>query len=118
MWLESRRNEIDRVLNDPATPPKARLWLRDVLSRMQGQIAHYVIWEYDDDANDLRRYIQDRNSPERLWAIGRVLKYAEWKDIRRMLTVEDIGEVLPQVDLPERKRKALEKALEVWRSGA
>ena len=34
-----------------------------------------------------------------------------------MLTVEDIADVLPQVDLPERKRKALEKALEVWRVG-
>jgi hypothetical protein len=35
-----------------------------------------------------------------------------------MLTVEDIEEALPQVDLPERKRKALEKALEVWRLGS
>jgi hypothetical protein len=118
--LASSRQEVERVLNDPATPPSARPWLRDIRNRLEGNIAQNVIWEYDEDVNDLRRYIdlEDKNSPERLWAITRVLKYADWKDIKRMLTVEDIEEALPQIDLPERKRKALEKALEVWRSGS
>jgi hypothetical protein len=118
--LGSSRQEVERVLNDPATPSTARLWLRDVRNRLEGNIAQNVIWEYDEDVNDLRRYIdlEDKNSPERLWAIARVLKYADWKDVKRMLTVEDIEETLPQIDLPERKRKALEKALEVWRSGS
>ncbi|MDZ4344284.1 MAG: hypothetical protein U1E51_17830, partial [Candidatus Binatia bacterium] len=120
MHLESCRAEVERVLTDPATPRKARLWLGDILGRMEGEVAQHVIWEYDEDANDLRRYIEieDKTSPERIWAISRVLKYADWKDIRRVLTVEDIEDVLPQVDLPERKRKALEKALEVWRVGS
>ena len=120
MHLETCRAEVERVLADPATPRKARPWLSDILSRMVGEVAQHVIWEYDEDANDLRRYIEieDKTSPERIWAISRVLKYADWKDIRRMLTVEDIEEALPQVDLPERKRKALEKALEVWRLGS
>jgi hypothetical protein len=118
--LESFHNEVERVLQDPETPPKVRLWLRDVLGRMEGEIAQHVIWEYDEDANDLRRYIEreDKNSPERIWAIARVLKHADWKDVKRMLTVEDIEDALPQIDLPEKKRKALEKALEVWRSGS
>ena len=118
--LESCRNEVKRVLQDPETPPKVRLWLRDVLGRMESEIAQHVIWEYDEDANDLRRYIEheDKNSPERIWAIARVLKYGDWKDVKRMLTVEDIEEALAQIDLPEKKRKALEKALEVWRSGS
>jgi len=40
-----------------------------------------------------------------------------WEDIKRLLTVEDIEEALPQIDLPEKKRKMLEKALRVWRYG-
>ena len=118
--LESCRIEVNRVLQDPETPSTVRLWLRDVIGRMESEIAQHVIWEYDEDANSLRRYIdvEDKISPERIWAIARVLKYADWKDVKRMLTVEDIEETLPQIDLPERKRKALEKALEVWRSGS
>lgn len=118
--LAASRQEVDRVLNDPATPSAARSWLRDIRNRMEGDVAQHVIWEYDEDVNDLRRYIEieDRKSPERIWAVARVLKYADWKDIKRMLTVEDIEEVLPQIDLPERKRKTIEKALEVWRVGS
>jgi hypothetical protein len=118
--IESCRSEVEKKLSDPTTPTAARPWLQDILGRMGDEVAQHVIWEYDEDANDLRRYIEieDKTSPERIWAISRVLKYADWKDIRRMLTVEDIEDVLPQVDLPERKRKALEKALEVWRLGS
>lgn len=118
--LASSRQEVERVLNDPATPPRVRPWLRDIRNRLEGNVAQHVIWEYDEDVNDLRRYInlEDKNSPERLWAIARVLKYGDWKDVKRVLTVEDIEEALPQIDLPEKKRKALEKALEVWRSGS
>lgn len=118
LHLMSRRNEVERVLNDPKTLSAARLWLRDVLSRFETEIAQQIIWEYDEDANDLRRYIEDKESPERIWAIGRVLKYAEWKDIRRLLSVEDIEEALPQVDLPAKKRRSIERALEVWRGGS
>lgn len=116
---EACRREVEKRLRDPGTPAAARPWLQDILGRLEEEIAQHTIWEYDEDVNDLRRYIEieDKTSPERIWAISRVLKYADWKDVRRMLTVEDIEDVLPQVDLPERKRKALEKALEVWRSG-
>lgn len=117
--IESCRKEVEKKLADPVTPAAARPWLRDILGRLEGEIARNVIWEYDEDANNLRRYIEseNKNSPERLWAISRLLKFADWKDVRKLLTVEDIEEALPQVDLPERKRKALEKALEVWRAG-
>jgi hypothetical protein len=120
LHIESRRKDVENKLSDHGTPAAARPWLRDVLGRMKGEITQNVIWEYDEDVNDLRRYIdlEDRNSPERLWAIARVLKYADWKDVKRMLTVEDIEESLSQIDLPDKKRKTLEKALEVWRSGS
>ena len=36
-----------------------------------------------------------------------------WEDIRRLLTVEDIEDALPYTDLPEQRRKTLEKALEI-----
>ncbi len=116
--LESCRKEVEGVLNDPATPPAARLWVQEVLSGLESDVGQNIVWEYDQNVNDLRRYIKDKDSPERIWAISRVLKYAELKDIRKLLTVEDIEEALPQVDLPEKKRRALERAIEVWQSGS
>ena len=90
------------------------------LLRCQGlerRIPHEIVWEYDIDVDELRESIHDKGSAQRMWAIGRVLKYAAWEDIKRFLTVEDIEEALPQVDLPEKKRKVLERAIKVWRHG-
>jgi len=106
------------VLGDHATPLAARPWLQRVRAGLESDVNRTIVWEYDRDVNDLRRSIEDKDSPERIWAIGRVLKFSDLRDIRRLLTVEDIAEVLPQVDLPDKKRKALERALEVWQGGA
>jgi hypothetical protein len=111
------RHEIGQILREPSTPPEVHVWLREVLIRLEGEISRQIIWDYDEDVNDLRRYIQDKGSAQRMWAIGRILKYAKWEDIKRLLTVEDIEEALPYIDLPGKKRKMLERAIEVWRYG-
>lgn len=113
-FYEGRRAYVEQWLNDPRTPPAVRPWLREMLDRLQRRISHEIVWEYDEDVNDLRRYIDDKDSPERIWAIGRVLKYGNPKDWKELLSVKDIEDALPQIDLPEKKRKVIERALKVW----
>ncbi len=117
-FYEDRRKEVEEKLNDPSVPSDVKRWLREVAERLGEGIGRGIIWEYDLDVNDLRSSIRSRDSGQRLWAIGRILKYADWKDIRHLLTVEDIEEALPHVDLPEKRRKMLEQAIPVWRYGA
>ena len=88
-----------------------------MIDRLERRLPHEIVWEYDLDVDDLRQHIQDKDSTQRVWAMGRVLKYASWEDIRRLLSVDDIEEALPLVDLPEKKRGMLERAVEVWRYG-
>ncbi len=116
-FYETRKQEVEQRLHEPSTPPEARAWLREVLSRLEREVPRQIVWEYDIDVDDLRGYIRDKNSTQRLWAIGRVLRYATWEDIRRLLTVEDIADALPYTDLPEQRRKMLERALEIWQYG-
>jgi hypothetical protein len=116
-FYQALRGEVEQILSEPSTPLAVKAWLREVRGRLEREVSSQIIWEYDEDVNDLRRYIQDKGSTQRMWAIGRILKYSKWEDIKRLLTVEDIEEALPQIDLPEKKRKMLEKALEVWRHG-
>jgi hypothetical protein len=112
-----RQQEIKQILHEPSTPSKVRAWLREVMGRLEREVSRQIIWEYDLNVDELRDHIRDKHSSQRLWAIGRVLKYAAWEDIRRLLTVEDIEDALPYTDLPEQRRKTLEKALEIWRYG-
>lgn len=113
-FYEGRKAEVEQKLDDPNIPRAVRPWLRDMAERLQQQISHHVVWEYDRDVDDLRRYIDDKDAPERIWAIGRVLKYGDPKDWKELLSVEDIREALPQIDLPEKKRRVIETALKVW----
>lgn len=80
-------------------------------------VAKEVFWDYEIGAEELNRLLSGESPDQRLWAAGRILKYAKWEDIRRLLKTEEIEEVLPKVDLPERKRRMLEIAIGVWRHG-
>lgn len=113
-YFDKRREALEKMLNDSNATPVLRDFFRELIDRFKQESARQAVWEYDLNVNDLRRYIEDKKSPQRTWAIGRVLKYASLKDIQRLLNIEDIAEVLPQVDLPDKKRRTLERALEVW----
>lgn len=115
--FKKQKQEVERILQESATPSNFKIWLREVIDRLGMEISSQVVWEYDMDVNHLVRHIQDKDSDLRLWAIGRVLKFAKWEDIRRLLTVDDIEYALTQVDLPEKRRTMLEQALPVWRHG-
>lgn len=116
-FYEGRKQEIEQILNDPTTPGEVQAWLHEVLSRMEREIPLQLVWEYDMDVDELRHQAQDKDSPQRLWAIGRILKYAQWEDIKRLLTVEDIAEALSQIDLPDKRRRMFERAVKVWQHG-
>lgn len=116
-FYEARKEEVEQKLHDPSTPSSVKSWLHEMVDRLSSGISSHIIWEYDRDVDDLWKDIENENSPQRLWAIGRILKFADLKDIRRLLTVEDIEEALPEVDLPPKRRKMLEQAIPIWRHG-
>lgn len=107
--------EVRRILEAPDTPSAVRLWLGDYVQRMQRHAATQVTWEYDLAVDDLREYIDEGDTAQRTWALARILKYATWREIRDLLTLEEIEEALPLVDLPEKKRRMIERALPYWR---
>ena len=114
-FYEARKQEVQRRLEDPSTPAEAHVWLRDAVEALGLEVKTHLVWEYDREVNDLSKYIHGDDLHQRIWAIGRVLKYAEWSDLRKLLTVEDIEEAFPQVDLPEDRRKMIERLLPVWK---
>ena len=107
---------VEGRINDPNTSTEFRAFLRKSLASLDAVLAHDFVWEYDIDIAGIKGHIEDKNSPDRIWAIGRVLKYGGPEDWRNLLSVEDIEEALPQIDLPEKKRKVIERALPYWRN--
>lgn len=114
-FYEGRKQEIQKHMESPSTLPEARAWLRDVADALGLHVATHLVWEYDREVNDLKRYIRGENLEQKRWAVGRILKYAEWSDVRKLLSVEDIEEALPHIDLPDRRRTMIERLLPTWK---
>ncbi len=114
-FYEARKQEIQKLLEDPSTSAEVRAWLRDVAESLGSEVTTHLVWEYDREVNDLKRYIKGQDVDQKRWAIGRVLKYAQWSDVRKLLTVDDIEEALPYITLPESKRRTIERLLPIWK---
>lgn len=114
-FYEARNQEVHKHLKDPSTPAEARSWLRDVAKALGLEVTTHLVWEYDREVNDLKRYIQGEDVEQKRWAVGRILRYAEWSDVRKLLSLDDIEEALPHIDLPERRRTMIERLLPTWK---
>lgn len=115
-FLNSLLPDIDKRIEDKNTHIVVREWLKDIKEGLLQQIGRHIVWDYHEDIVSLRRHIDDKNSEMRLWAIGRILEKGNPKDILEMLSVEEIAEALPRIQLPESKRELLEKLLQVWQN--
>lgn len=101
--------------------PRVSRWARRAISMLTEEIqregqrdVERFIWDYDIRRPELVEILKRKDSPERLWAIGRILRYAPQKEVLELLTLDDIREVLPHVDLPNRQRKLWEAYLAHW----
>ncbi len=114
-FYEARGQEVRKRLDDSSTPAEARSWLQDVAEALGLEVTTHLVWEYDREVNDLKRYIQGEDLEQKRWAVGRILKYAEWSDVRKLLSLNDIEEAIPHIDLPERRRTMIERLLPTWK---
>ncbi|MDH4186174.1 MAG: ATP-binding protein [Nitrospira sp.] len=114
-FYDSRKQEFHKLLEDPSTPAEACSWLRDTAVALGSEVTTHLVWEYDREVNDLKRYVSGQDIEQKRWAVGRILKYAEWSDVRKLLSLDDIEEALPYIDLPERRRSMIERLLPTWK---
>lgn len=89
-------------------------WLEDYIRSEEKEDQERFIWDYRISRRELEGLLKQRDSPDRLWAIRRILKRAPTKDVLELLTLEDIQEGLSTVDLPEPERRKWEAYLAHW----
>ncbi len=62
---------------------------------------------------ELCRTLDQGSEDERAWAISHLLRYAQWDDIWRYVSREEVREIFPALDLPENLRQAWGRMLKV-----
>lgn len=90
--------------------------LEDWRQRALGEDREEWIWDYRIGRAALQEMLERRDSPERLWAIGRLLEDAPLERVRELLTRTDVLEALPKLQHID---EATRTKWELWaRSGS
>jgi hypothetical protein len=118
--ITARIESAKRLLADP--DPKVAAWAQEAVTileewrrRAEGEDREEWIWDLPVQRRELEAMLQKGGRPERLWAIGRLLKYAPRERVLELLTPREILEALPKLrDLDERSRETWEAWARYW----
>lgn len=74
----------------------------------------YFLWDYDFTEKDVRSMLKHGNEFTKLWLVGRILSSANFKDIFKYLTIEEILDIFPKLKMRKEIREAWENAFKAW----
>lgn len=84
---------------------------RDVADPSPTQL--YFFPDQPVTAEEARRLLRQGTETERAWVISHLLRYAQWDDIWRFVTRDEVKEIYPLLDLPENLRQAWARMLKI-----
>jgi hypothetical protein len=108
-WSGSATGMIDRRLGEARKleqhgEARIRAWAQRAVTdleawrrREEREDQEMWIWDYRIHRTDLERLLRKPDSPERLWAIGRLLKDAPERRVRELLSPDDVLAALPSL---------------------
>lgn len=76
------------------------------------------LWDYDLTERQVRQLITSGSLVERCWLTERILMQAQWDEIWRYLTPQQIRDLLPHLKLPHSVKDTWERALSLWLDGS
>ncbi len=71
----------------------------------------YFFPDQEITAEELSEILGGDDVERRNWAISNLLRYAQWEDIWRFLSRDEVRELLDELDLPDNLRQALARML-------
>ena len=118
--VTARIEQAKVLLNDP--DPKVAAWAQEAVTileewrrRAEREDRENWIWDLPIQRRELEAMLRKEGSPERLWAIGRLLKYAPRERVLELLTPREILEALPRLShLDEHTRETWEAYALHW----
>lgn len=119
-WIESRLAGARELAAAPDVVVSS--WARRMVStlerwRMQEEHTDDEpwIWETRMQRREVEGLLAREDSPERLWAIGRLLADAPRARVQELLSADEILDALPRLpDVPEKKRREWETWARHW----
>lgn len=110
------RRFLDFIAEPLEHHPSERLrgWLTNVQRSLDEDLQRNLVWEYDLKSREFEQSLAATGTPAQKWAVKRLVEQGNLQDVRRRVSPEILARYLPDLNLPPKKQKALEKALEFW----
>jgi len=109
--LERCRKEVRSVLDQPQTPVAARRWLEKVEASLRETAERQLLAEANEEAQGLRRIVEDPAAPERLWAIRALVRSGQLDRLERLINPRELVKLLPKLELSGEETRRLQSAL-------
>jgi hypothetical protein len=74
----------------------------------------YFLWDYNLSNADVRRILHGENETEKIWMMSRILESARYEDVWKYMTLAELRQTFPKLQLKPQVRDVWAFALEVW----
>jgi uncharacterized protein (DUF433 family) len=74
----------------------------------------YFIWDYDLTEADVRAIMRGDDEEQKAWLAARLLESARYEDIWQYISLAELYNIFPKLQLKPQVRAAWEFALSVW----
>jgi hypothetical protein len=80
-----------------------------------GASADYLYFFPDQEvtAAELEAILSGEDAERRAWAFSHLLRYAQWDDIWKYVSRDDVREIFPELDLPDTLGQAWARMLKI-----
>ena len=78
----------------------------------------YFLWDYDLSDEEVRAILRGDDEAQKSWLIARLLEAARYEDIWKYISLAELREWFPKLQLKPQVRGAWEFALSVWSLGS
>lgn len=74
----------------------------------------YFLWDYDLTDDEVRAILRGDDTDQKSWLIARLLESARYEDVWGYISLAELREIFPKLQLKPQVRAAWEFALRVW----
>lgn len=112
--LQSRLQDIQRVLAEMPLIPNERTWLGEIERSLQSEKEALEQFEPDIQANRSSNVEDDPSAPERLWMLRKLLLNGNLSDLKGFISKKELLSLLPDLQLSGIERIQYEEQIKRW----
>ncbi len=113
--IEGCLRDVEALLDDAATPTVARPWLKRLKADFGKEVRDSRNSEAEERVKGWEKVAEDPMAPERVWAIQTLIHLGKVGEIRKVISKDELLQMIPKLNLSAAENDELRRAIESWR---